>query len=543
VRDFTRLSWVAKDRLKLSKVAQTVLDDFGRAVKRARSLNGWTLDQLAVAMAGNAKEATGKSFLSNIEKGKRDISATTVGKLIKALHLDEDWIDRFLDADIAPDDEETEQDQQAERLLRMHARDATAPESAEGLLIGLAEKFSAERFIDHFTAYASLKSALETAAEMKARGALPQNTDSQLTAVMREVARLNDEGLFDDAAAALDAEMQRIEADREAVFHQQLNQDRIRNRPEDAAKRITENLKRSAPAGGVFIAGREKIADWRKRGDLQSDPFDLEVALALAKENHSRAKGSNQGAAIDDLGCCYREVGERRMQDDYTKRAVAAHKDALKMFTGKKHLWNRAATQINLGIALRNLGARQNNSAYLRSAIAAHNAAIQFHTNSTAPNIWATAQNNLGVAHWSLGELEEDPGHLRAAIIAYQVALTVQTREVDSMKWAGTQNNIGLAFRWLGALEKDEAVLTNAGLAYELCLEEHTQEQSPFHWAMTQWNLADLALAKHHLAPNPAQIKIAFYHVTEARKIFVDGSDHQTARCDELLALIAALET
>ncbi len=48
---------------------------------------GWTLDM----RGGKMTPASGKSFPSIIEKGKRGIFSTTVGKLIKALDLDEGW--------------------------------------------------------------------------------------------------------------------------------------------------------------------------------------------------------------------------------------------------------------------------------------------------------------------------------------------------------------------------------------------------------------------------------------------------------------------
>ena len=146
----------------MPKVAQAVLEDFGRAVKRARSLNGWTLDQLADQIT----PAPGKSFLSNIEKGKRDISAPTVGKLIRALDLSQDWIDRFLDADIAPEAEETRDDRATERLIRLYEKDDTAPETGETLLLLLAEDWGQKKFTDPMAAYTALKGALQVAEEL-----------------------------------------------------------------------------------------------------------------------------------------------------------------------------------------------------------------------------------------------------------------------------------------------------------------------------------------------------------------------------------------
>ena len=114
------------------------MDEFGRSVKRARTLNGWGHKDLAAQI----NPAPGRSFLCDIEKGKRDIGPVTVGKLIKALDLDPNWIDRFLDADVSPDAEETKLDRDAERLMRLAAQDETAPETAEDLLISLAQEYA-----------------------------------------------------------------------------------------------------------------------------------------------------------------------------------------------------------------------------------------------------------------------------------------------------------------------------------------------------------------------------------------------------------------
>jgi transcriptional regulator with XRE-family HTH domain len=76
-------------------VAQTLFIDFGKAVKRARSLKGWELNDVANRIAqaetgnpGSKAKAPGRSFLSDIEKGKRQISPPTVGKLIRAYLAD-----------------------------------------------------------------------------------------------------------------------------------------------------------------------------------------------------------------------------------------------------------------------------------------------------------------------------------------------------------------------------------------------------------------------------------------------------------------------
>jgi len=68
------------------------------------------------------------------------------------------------------------------------------------------------------------------------------------------------------------------------------------------------------------------------------------------------------------------------------------------------------------------------------------------------------------------------------------------------------------------------------------------EKDAPFKWARLQWNIADLALARYRLDPDPALLVEARKHVTRARAFFVDGSDYQTERCDDLLAQIDAAE-
>ena len=570
----------------MPKVAQRDLDEFGRAVKRARLLRGWTLDQLGAAW----KPASGKSFLSNVEKGQRIIGALTVSKLIRALDLPESWIDRFLAAKIAPEAEETPQDREAERLMRMVESDPTAPATAERLLIDLAESISGQRLIDPMAAYASLKSALEAAARIKARGEMPQNHDDQLQAVMREVSRLNDLGLRDEAAAALDEALHRADAARDAIVTLQLDQDRIRDVPDAAAARLIARLKAAAPPGGVRAATRDLIIEWREKGEKQGLAFDLQVARHLAKQNLARARGAQQIASLDDLANCQLRLGERSPDSKYLRaalqnftanlgqisrrthpqdwamtlnnlgialrvlgdreadparlrEAITAYQAALKVYTRDAAPMDWAMTQNNLGTALRALGAREADPARLRAAITAYQAALEVYTRDAAKMDWAMTQNNLGTALQVLGEREADPARLRDAVTAFQAALIVRTRDATPMHWAATQNNLGLALRWLGALDRAPAAFDQAEAAFVLCLTEHRQDSVPFLWARTQWNLADLALARYELVSDPALLRVARDHALAARAVFAEGSDHQTEKCDTLLARIAALDS
>jgi transcriptional regulator with XRE-family HTH domain len=524
------------------------LDEFGKAVKLARAKRGWELNDLANRVAemeagkpGQKTVPPGRSFLSDIEKGKRSISPPTVGKLIHALGLPETWLDRFLET--APDDadEVTSNDQDVDRLLRMAERDESLPPSAEGLLIGLAQSYAGGNYRDHFTAYTALKSALEVAQALKEKGTFPSNTDSQLDAVLREVARLNDQGDFQAAADLLDDEFARASSAMETVVTRQLDQDRFLNRPKAAADRLIAQLKRNAPPGGVFWATASLIDEWFDRGRAQGDLFDLFVSLTLSRRNLDRAKRPvEKASALQDLAYCQIEIGERSSTDQHLTAAESSIKEALKFIQRRSEPKVWASLQITLGQLWRILGERHKDSARLISALTAFENSLKELARDGEPHNWAVANNNLGNAWLALGELERNPSHLIAAIGVFRQALLVVTPDHQPRLWSGTQNNLGIAYRWLGTLTDDIAELDAAQAAYVLCLQERNKESAPFLWATTQWNLADLALARFDLTADRALLETARHHVLAAREVFVLGSDHQTAECDRLLAQIDA---
>ncbi len=115
---------------------------------------------------------------------------------------------------------------------------------------------------------------------------------------MQEVARLNDLGERDKAADTLDAAMKRAEAERESIYTLQLDQDRVRNDAQAAADRIIKHLRQSGLNGGLGLAVHDELIHWRTTGDRDGKPFDLQVALALAKINYDRAKGGQKGACF-----------------------------------------------------------------------------------------------------------------------------------------------------------------------------------------------------------------------------------------------------
>jgi hypothetical protein len=188
----------------LIKVPPEDLKAFGLAVKHARSLKTWTLDELGATI----DPPVGKSFISKIEKGRKGaLNSRTVGRFIKALEMDEAWIDKFLDTDTTDESDETPAERNADPLIQMVTRYETIPQSSEHLLILLANQHAEGHYTDQSTTFVGLTKALEAAESIRKRGKMsPDNTGSQLNAVMAEVAKLNAEGALDETNDLLDDE-------------------------------------------------------------------------------------------------------------------------------------------------------------------------------------------------------------------------------------------------------------------------------------------------------------------------------------------------
>ena len=409
----------------MSKVAQAVLDEFGRSVKRARTLNGWGHKDLAAQI----NPAPGRSFLCDIEKGKRDIGPVTVGKLIKALDLDPNWIDRFLDADVSPDAEETKLDRDAERLMRLAAQDETAPETAEDLLISLAQEYALGRYDTPAAAYNDLRATLQVAADLKARGMLPQNTSDQVTTLMRRVTELNDQGLRDEAATEVDTALADLDAghaaQKSALLDIGIRQDRVRNNPASAAKRIIAQLRLEAQPGGLFRAIHTAWEEWFDRGYEKGVTFDLTTALHLARANLDRAKGIQRAQALADLGITQYRLGEREAGTTRLTQAIATFRTFLAEHPRKSDPGNWATGKNNLAIALSTLGKRETGTARLEEAVTACRAALEERTRDRVPLDWATSWGNMGEAMTVLADRTDDLAMARQALQQLQEAEAV----------------------------------------------------------------------------------------------------------------------
>lgn len=360
------------------------LKEFGYHVRNARIREKLTLEALALAALDNGSR---KGYLSQVEQGKRPLSAMTIGRLATALNLPEAVTRPLLFAP-APQDEVTREDRLAETLIRRNDSDP-APPQAEALVIALAYEFAGGKFLDLSTAYTGLRSALQTAADMRAELDRLHNMDDRLTAILRRVADLNDQGLRDEAGETLDAAIKAKEAELESLHDAALQQDRLRNRPAAAATRLIARLRARAPAEGLFEATRQLVIETRERGKELGDPFDLAVALDLAKANHARAKGPRILHALTDLGNCHHALGARQASGGHLTRARNAFVHALRLTSSQRDPRNWATAQDNLGNALGTLGERTADPALLEQAVAAHRAALTIYSREDTLMDWA----------------------------------------------------------------------------------------------------------------------------------------------------------
>ncbi len=542
----------------MAKVERAVLIAFGKAVSDARIEKGWSHKHLDKEM----ESGIDKSHLSGIENARRaGLNPVTVSRLVAALDLDKRWIDCFTKGGaipvtvVPPTAEETRQrEETAERLEAKALKDPSVPPIAESLLKTLAFEFAGGDYLDLHTTYTALRQALEAAENIRKRGEMPpDNTGSQLNAVLAEVAKLNNQGALEKADALLDAEEERMreahkaERDRleqqaQALLIQRIEQDRVRIRPDLAAERIVRNLL-DFPQGKLFWAVNAKAAEWNENGDKAGDMFALQVALALAQGNYERVKAKKPlvATAINTLGWCHLRLAERSRGDQHLKFALRSYDAALQRTSKAKDPSNWANLQEGFGLVLQEMGERRKDATLLAQAITVQQEALKVDQQINSANLrfrW----NNLGNTLQKLGELTKDSDSLAEAEVALTTALALEDKDKVPLDWEITQSNLALAQRWLGAVTSDAAKLKEARDGYAACEVLGFEADAPFIWARLQWNIADLAVARYRLAPDPALIVEAREYVGRARAFFVEGSEYQTERCDALIAEIDAAE-
>ena len=331
----------------------------------------------------------------------------------------------------------------ADLIRRLGATEAPLP-----LVQAVAQDFATGRFPDPELALNGLRAALAAAAET---ASLADENET-----LREVAALNAAGDRAAAAALLDGSTD------EPLLAAAARQDRICNTPEKAAQRHIERLKAAAPAGGVFRATVDLLYEKLEAGEKAGDPFDMLLALELAKALYKRAKGGELGQAQTSLGNCHQIIGQFRPGRKHLDLAAELFTAAAKAVARTKQPENWAFSQHNLGGIHELIGLRHRDAAMLKKAIKAYSAVLEVFNSQGSPHEWANATAARANVRAALGRMTGEAALIETAIEDLEAVLEVLTQDDTPAEWASAVATLALARRHLAEMTGDAAALRTA---------------------------------------------------------------------------------
>ncbi|MCT4608169.1 MAG: helix-turn-helix domain-containing protein, partial [Pelagimonas sp.] len=381
----------------------TSLTDFGAAIRKARTAQGMTLEQLAHEALGNADR---KSYVSAVEKGTRNLSPRTIQKFAKALDLPDSLVDPLLGVAPPQDDPQSDTDAATDRLLRETKLLRDQLNLSEDWALSIARRYAEGNPTNLSDALRGIERAFELAAEKQHEVIAPNNIDAAIDEIVKRVKDLNQQGEAEAAQQALIDEMQRAEAAKYRLNREGLTQAITMRDVEWAASLEWEQVMAEYPKDR-FEALRYVRRMWYERGRDKGLAFDLEVAITLARISCDEARTPEEhGTALNDLGIALLTLGERESGTERLEQAVNAYENALLERTRERVPQNWAMTQMNLGNALRTLGERESGTERLEQAVNAYENALLERTRERVQLKWAMTQMNLGNALRTLGERE-----------------------------------------------------------------------------------------------------------------------------------------
>jgi tetratricopeptide (TPR) repeat protein len=411
----------------------------------------------------------------------------------------------------------------------------------ERAIVRLAQRI-AEKVEDVGQAWLELQNAMDIAVNVQREGATGTNHAGFVDAVLARVAELSREGANEQAMGEIEEALRREEAESQARRSRLLSsgteQAILAREPGRAAAFLVRKVELETPdRAAQFAALQGVFAEWYERGRDAGLNFDLEVAIALAREGVARGTTVDERAsAANDLGAALWTLGAREANSVRLEEAIASCEAAIQDISRHRAplLWARAQmnlgnalwslgsrsaerailedavsaflealqeykrdcapsqwakTQMNLGNALWALGSREAGVERVEMAVAAYRAALEEFDLDRFPFEWATAKSNLGIALTTLGEREIGPARFEEAVAAYLAALDVFRRDCFPLKWANTQMNLGTALAQVGQRQGDPKGYERAVVAFRSALSEYTREKAPFDWARIQANL------------------------------------------------------
>ena len=157
------------------------------------------------------------------------------------------------------------------------------------------------------------------------------------------------------------------------LLQQRVGQDRIRNRPDLAAKGLIADLGKQANPEGLFSVRDSFRFDWMQKANASGGMFGLHVALEMAKANCEKAKGKRalEGVSLHALGNGYFNIEERSLDPRSLIIVRNAIEGALKKANKSKEPLQWASFQGSLGNVLQEIGVRDKDEGILLEAVRA----------------------------------------------------------------------------------------------------------------------------------------------------------------------------
>ncbi|MEM6387169.1 MAG: helix-turn-helix transcriptional regulator [Pseudomonadota bacterium] len=276
--------------------------ELGYAIRQARLGKGWSREQLAHEALGNGDR---KSYVGQVEKGRRNLSAETIDKFDQVLSLPEDIVKAAHLADppakVEPKEEIDRQERDAEMVYNRILREGETYGASDDLLIDLANNYTMGNYRDRETAYIGVRDALE--ASTKLRSGSNSGTDF---AFLDTVSELNNIGDYEEANRLFDAEekamrrahraeMERLAEVERQMLEKRLAQFRLQNTPKAAAEYWLQHFKRNPGEKGWQRETLSKIVELNRNGNNLNNLFDLRTALFLANYLKKNWQGAKQG--------------------------------------------------------------------------------------------------------------------------------------------------------------------------------------------------------------------------------------------------------
>ncbi len=203
-----------------------------------------------------------------------------------------------------------------------------------------------------------------------------------------------------------------------------------------------------------------------------------EEAITLFDSMQDNLNSLEHAILQNNLGNAYLMLSNLKDVEEYSLKAVASFKSALKYYNPNTHPKECAALQGNIGKTLQHLAEVTSELAVYREATAAYQEALQIYTIQSFPNQFANTQWNLGQIYLNIAKLVAPAENLSRAVTSFLAALNI-LRIKDLANAAMVQYQLGVAYSALADLNDKGENCKLALQSFEEALKKKNSEQLP----------------------------------------------------------------